>query len=133
MANTNSQSGWTNRIEGTTLRRSDQAPEIFQQESVKANPSAAAWDEPGYVDPDLSHGSLELGTRYWQGMAKAATPRDPEMRAMSPEWVAMVTAEATRENFRAHDDGMDVPDDLDPNRERVIRVPETQRPAILPG
>jgi hypothetical protein len=134
MENSNPQNGWTTRVEGTALRRSDRAPDHFTQESVKANPAAAAWGEPGYVDPDLSHGSLELGTRYWQGFAKNATPRNPEERAMSPEWVATKTdAENTRQKFRREGDGRDVPDELDPNRLRVVRETETQRNSSYPG
>jgi hypothetical protein len=86
------------------------------------------------VDPDLSHGSLELGTRYWQGFAKKATPRNPEERAMSPEWVATNTeASTTREKFRREGDGVDVPADLDPNRSRVVRETESQRNVNYPG
>ncbi|MGZ3651615.1 MAG: hypothetical protein ACXVB9_07590 [Bdellovibrionota bacterium] len=84
--------GWTTRFEGNALRRSDFPPEHYYDESVVPDPLAAAWDEPGYVDPDLSHGNLELGAHYWQGYsAPRSTPPLRGERAMSPEWVTQVT------------------------------------------
>ena len=123
--NTNT-SGWTDRTEGTALRRSDIVPENFHAETVKADPAAAAWGDPGYVDPDLSHGSLELGTRYWQGFAKKATRPANGERAMSPEWVAKVTPR--------HASGGTSFEEADPLREHVVREKEVnKRSWILPG
>lgn len=136
-----SKNGWTARTEGTTLRRSDFPPEHFYDESMKADPAAAAWDEPGYIDPDLSHGSLDVGTRYWQGFAKAAMPRAPEgERAMSPGWVAEVTEseageapQKLRESPDAEDTAFD-DTEIDPLRERVVRQTESKRPQpLIPG
>jgi hypothetical protein len=140
--------GWTARPESAPLRRSGFPPEHFYEEIVKANPAAAACDEPGYVDPDLSSGSLEPGTRYWQGFAKAITPRpEREERAMSPGWVAEITARpsnafSNRDIDFAINDGHEVAPlargareeiEIDPLRERVVREAELHHNSNYPG
>jgi hypothetical protein len=121
--------GWTNRGSDRNVPRQDRPPEKFYDEKVPANPACAAWDEPGYEDPDAAHADLPLGARYWQGFAKKA-PQIFE-RAMSPEWVAHVTENEGGE-FPPWSEGEDVLHD------RVIREKETERltwrPAsFLPG
>jgi hypothetical protein len=83
-------SGWTNRGSDAPVPRQDRPPVRFYEERIPADPACAAWDEPGYVDPETRHAGLPLGARYWQGFAKRCAPR--RERAMSPEWVTRVTA-----------------------------------------
>lgn len=115
--------GWTDRGSERPVPRQDRAPEHFYEETIPSDPACAAWDEPGYQDPDLSHSHFPLGTRYWQGYAKRSTPRRPqEERAMSPEWVTKVTERGGSERPPPFSE-----DESDPLRERVIREKETER------
>ena len=120
MAATNQKNGWTGRTEGHVLRRSEYPPAHFYDESTRGDPLCAAWDEPGYEDPDLSSGTLTLGTRYWQGFAKSSTARAQDQeRAMSPGWVARVTEPGSAE--------MHPEEESDPQHFRVVRDKETGR------
>lgn len=113
-------SGWTYREEDLPHRsRRDETPVEFHAEEIPGDPLSPAWGDPDYVDPDLSHRGLPLGTRYWQGMAKPITRRGEE-RAMSPEWVAEHTEEGETggeaEQFSDED-----PSQPDPEWPRVVR------------
>jgi hypothetical protein len=120
--------GWADPSSSPS-RRTDRAPGSFHHEEIPSDPACAAWDEPGYVDPDLSHAGLPLGARYWQGLAKRCSPRRaPGDRAMSPEWVTEITEAG---------DAQEPVTETDPLREYVIREKETERlwwrPSMLPG
>ncbi len=119
-------SGWA--IENDPpVPRHEKTPMHFQRELESAHPACAAWDEPGYIDPDLSHLDLPVGSRYWQGYAKRCgkgrrrpAKRERE-RAMSPEWVAKVTAGSGHAG--APHSSLD-DEEEDPNRLRVVREKE---------
>jgi hypothetical protein len=111
--------GWS-EPGGHGPRRNENPPERFVEETEPGDPACAAWDEPGYVDPDLSHAGLPLGARYWQGFAKACTPARPAERALSPGWVARVTRPAARSTPSPAEES-------DPLRPRVVREKERDR------
>lgn len=104
--------------------RQDSTPHDFHLEEKPGDPACPAWDEPGYVDPDLNHSGLPLGARYWQGYAKPCRIpfSEREEHAMSPEWVARVTEPSPHH----HVEDRDTPD---PNWERVVRLHERERSA----
>ena len=116
--------GWTSRDDETAIPRKDELPTQFYAAEKPGDPACAAWDEAGYVDPDNSHKDLPLGTRYWQGYAKSATPRALEKeRALSPEWVTRMT----ERGGQLRPPPFDPEDDPDPLREHVVREKETDR------
>ncbi len=117
--------GWSFAPLYPSRRRHEDITRDFHRTEVPANPACAAWDEPGYVDPELKHSGLPLGARYWQGFAKPCRiPRSAkEERAMSPEWVASVTEPLPHE----HVADRDTPD---PHWHRVVRIHERERSGL---
>lgn len=91
--NESPRSGWTYGEEGhPNLPRNEMPSEIFHRIEIPAAPSAPAWNEPGYLDPDAPHEHLPEGARYWQGMVKPARAESPEEeRPLSPGLVERIT------------------------------------------
>jgi hypothetical protein len=90
------QAGWSFGEEGHEhLPRHELPAEHLHSLEIAADPATAAWDEPGYVDPDWHHAHLPDGSPYWQGYAKKTpgrkAPRSGEERPLSPEFVTRIT------------------------------------------
>lgn len=129
------QAGWSFGEEGHEhLPRHELASEHLHSLEIAADPSAPAWDEPGYVDPDWHHANLPDGARYWQGFAKTnKNARRGEERPLSPEFVTRITRRYYPEEAR-----LTTEDNVDPHWHRRERVKERDllsrfRTSIWPG
>ncbi len=131
------QTGWSFGEEGHDgLPRHELPSEHLHTIESKGDPASPAWDEPGYIDPDLHHANLPDGTRYWQGSARtrlSLQARRGEERPLSPELITRITRRYYPDNAASTQE-----ESIDPNWSRRVRSKERNvfsrmRETIWPG